>query len=174
MSRRYVLVRQTYRQENHFHFFCFFPRNNGTCIEVNSTLSSSDGMKFFCECSEGFNGVNCQLQIDLCGNITCQNNGFCRTVDMVWTCICLNPSLYFGQYCEHQTSALTVKKALSKSFASVAITAIVLTCSFVVVMDILKYVFHINPAKVEKVDEEPKKPPVSKVPKIAIRFQYIP
>ncbi|CAF4373124.1 unnamed protein product, partial [Adineta steineri] len=80
--------------------------------------------------------------------------------------------------CEIQTSALKIKQALSRSFASVAITALVLTCSFVIIMDILKYVFKIDPVKAERLKQlrakkAAKSKPKPKAPNVAIRFQYV-
>ncbi|CAF1158716.1 unnamed protein product [Adineta steineri] len=150
--------------------------NNGTCIEVNSTTVDNNGTTFCCNCSESFTGVHCELKIDLCVNITCQNHGICRTVNMSWTCICLTPSLYYGNYCEIETSALKIKQALSRSFASIAIVALVLTCSFVIIMDVLKYVFKIDPVKAERLKQlQAKKAAKSKPkpPNVAIRFQYV-
>ncbi|CAF1374280.1 unnamed protein product [Adineta steineri] len=97
---------------------------------------------------------------------------------MSWSCICLIPSLYYGNYCEIQTSALKVKQALSKSFASVAIVTLVLTCSFVTIMDVLKYVFKIDPVKAERLRQiqakkAAKSKPKPKAPNVAIRFQYV-
>lgn len=156
---------------------CFFSRNNGTCIEINSTVSSTHGSAFRCECAEAYNGLHCELQVDLCGNITCQNNGFCKTTDLVWKCICIDDKLFYGDYCEFQSNSLKVLKALSRSFASVAITAIALTCSFVILMDLLKYVFHIDPAKGERAakaaEKQAKKAMKQPAPQVAIRFQYV-
>ena len=122
-------------------------------------------------------GTHCELKLDLCANISCKNNGICKTIDLAWKCICLDPTLYYGNYCERQTSALAVKKSLTKSFASVAITALVLTCSFVIVMDILKYLFHIDPAKEARMKRAKAKRTAPKrksgAPKVAVRFQYV-
>ena len=136
-------------------------------------------MTFYCECEYGYTGIHCELTINLCGNITCANRGLCQTINMTWKCTCLDSSLFYGDYCQFQTNFLLIRKALSRSFASVAITAIVSTCSFIVLMDILKYVFHIDPVKAErqrcqKRQEEIKRAPKSSSPKVAIRFQYIP
>ena len=122
-------------------------------------------------------GTHCELKLDLCANISCKNNGICKTIDLTWKCICLDPTLYYGNYCERQTSALAVKKALTKSFASVAITALVLTCSFVIIMDVLKYLFHIDPAKEARMKRAKAKRTAPKrksgAPKVAVRFQYV-
>jgi hypothetical protein len=96
---------------------------------------------------------------------------------MSWKCFCLDPSLYYGNFCQFQTNALQVKKALSKSFAGVAIAAIVSTCSFVILMDILKYGFRVDPVKREREKsqklKEEKRVAQTNAPKIAVRFQYI-
>jgi hypothetical protein len=99
---------------------------------------------------------------------------------MTWKCICLDPSLYFGEYCQLQTTALTVKKAMSKSFASVAIAAITCTCSFVVLMDVLKYAFHVDPVKTERMkkqqqkeQEKQAKRAAKAAPKVVVRFHYV-
>jgi hypothetical protein len=97
---------------------------------------------------------------------------------MAWKCICLDPTYYYGNYCQFETNTLQVRKVLSRSFASIAITVLVFTCSFILLMDILKYVFHVDPVKTEseksqKQKEEGKRAVKSNVPKVAIRFQYI-
>ena len=161
--------------ENYF----YFTRNDGTCIEINSTVSNNNGSMFYCECQDGYQGRICQLRIDLCVNITCENRGVCATIDMTWKCTCLDPGLFYGNRCEFQTGALLMKKALSRSFASVAISAITITCSFILLMDALKYIFHIDPAKFERQKlrqrrQQEKEKAKSDKPKPAVRFQYIP
>jgi len=95
-------------------------------------------------------------------------------IDRKWKCFCLDSSLYYGNYCEYQTSGLTVKKVMAKSFSSVAIAVITLTVSFVVSMDVLKYVFHIDPVKaVRKKVKKSKNEAKSKPSKTVVRFQYI-
>lgn len=149
-------------------------RNNGTCHTVNSTNSSSNGLSFQCECSKGFTGIYCELEIDYCVNITCQNNGLCQTVNMNWTCVCLTPSHYYGDLCQYQTATLKVYKSVSKSMASVGITVITLTLSFFVIFDILKYVFHVDSTGIM----ETKNPtnlikPAGSNTEVAVRFQYV-
>ena len=151
-------------------------RNDGICIEMNSTVFGNNGSIFYCECTEGYQGGTCQLKLDLCANITCANKGVCKTIAMVWKCMCLSEELYYGDRCQYQTGALKVKEAMSRSFASVAITAIVLTCTFVISMDVLKYVFHIDPVKIErqKVRQKKRDKAQSHVPRAPERFQYVP
>jgi len=178
MQRKYMLVRNNKILISYLLIF-YYNRNNGTCIEVNSTISGGNGASFHCDCEEGYNGINCELSVDLCGNITCLNNGICQTIDMKWKCICLDSSFYYGDYCQFQTSSLKIREALSRSLASVAISVIAVTCSFVILMDILKYVFHVDPVedvreKYRKQKEEAKRAAKLKEPRIAIRFQYVP
>ena len=160
--------------------FCFF-RNNGTCITVNSTVSTNNGSNFKCECVEGYNGVYCQLKVNLCSNITCENRGTCQTVELQWKCLCLDSSLYYGDYCQFKTTKLQIREILSKSFASIAIGAIIATCTFIAVMDILKYAFHIDPVERERESyrrrreerRRARRPIKNNQPKIALRFQYV-
>jgi hypothetical protein len=159
----------------------FISRHNGTCITVNSTVSSNNGSDFKCECVEGYKGVYCELKMSLCDNITCENRGICQTIDFMWKCLCLDSSLYYGNYCQFKTNKLRIHEILSKSFASIAIAAIVTTCTFIAVMDLLKYVFHIDPVEAERdsyrkrVEERKraKRPIKNDEPKLALRFQYI-
>ena len=123
----------------------------------------------------------CELQIDLCGNITCENRGLCTTNNMVWECLCLDASLYYGDYCQFKTSKLIIREILSKSFASIAIGVIVTTCTFVVVMDVLKYCFRIDPVESERESyrkrlearRHARRPMRNNEPRLALRFQYV-
>ena len=85
----------------------------------------------------------------MCINITCQNKGRCVPHYLSWSCVCLG-SLYFGKYCEETSTEIKIKKILSKSFASIAITAIVVVFLFVIIMDILTFVFGIDPVRGER------------------------
>ena len=179
MSREFLLVSD---DADHTRFqHRPLSRHNGTCIPINSTIPSYNGSNFRCECADGYNGVTCELKIDYCGNITCENQGICQTVQMQWKCRCLDPSLYSGDYCQFKASALKVREILSRSFAGVAIGAIVLTCGFVVVMDFLKYAFRIDPIESEResyrrrreMQREARRPPKMNAPKMAFRFQYV-
>lgn len=105
----------------------------------------------------------------------------CQTVDSDWQCLCLDPTLYYGEYCQFKSGTLRLHEILSKSFAAVAIGAIVTTCSFVVVMDVLKYAFHIDPVERERdsyrrrreLRRQARQPPKTDHPRIALRFQYV-
>ena len=148
---------------------------------MNGTVGLNNGSNFRCECVDGYNGVYCQLQVDLCSNITCENRGMCFTVDFMWKCLCLDTSLYYGDYCQFKTNKLVIREILSKSFASIAIGVISTTCGFILIMDILKYFFHIDPVEYEResyrkrLDERrrARRQIKEREPKFALRFQYV-
>ncbi len=125
-------------------------RHNGKCIEKHEIILFDDKITFQCHCVPGYDGINCQLISDKCGNIKCENNGICSSSNVSWSCRCLDASLYSGEYCQHKSTALVIKQVLSKSFASIAITAITMVFLFVIIMDILKYIFKIDPVDRER------------------------
>jgi hypothetical protein len=108
----------------------------GTCNVTSITT-------FNCTCAPGWEDVHCQTQIDYCGSITCLNNGVCQPVLLGFECLCLGDS-YSGQYCEITSSKTKTLQAVAKSFAYIAIIAIVTVALFIVVMDILTYCFGID------------------------------
>ncbi len=89
-----------------------------------------------------------EIKFDFCFNATCQNNGVCRPLLLNYRCECLGDS-YSDRHCEITATKIIIYKIVSKSFAYVAIIAIVSVAMFIVIMDILKYCFGIDP-----VDEE--------------------
>ncbi|CAF4066058.1 unnamed protein product, partial [Adineta steineri] len=109
--------------------------NKGVCkITSKST--------FNCTCSPGFEGTRCERRINYCLNITCYNEGVCRSVSLGYICQCLSGTS--GQHCEKTETKLFIYKAVSKSFAYIAIVAMVCVALFVLIMDILKYCFGID------------------------------
>jgi hypothetical protein len=98
--------------------------------------------------------------------------------------------LYSGTYCQIKSSSLRTKEIVSRSFAGVAIGCLATVVGFVVIMDILKYFFNIDPVenefrswkdkkadqrREERRQERKRKNKVnqSKQPVLAVRFQYI-
>ncbi|CAF0759798.1 unnamed protein product [Adineta ricciae] len=152
--------------------------HDGKCIQ--DSIAIDNKTTFVCLCRQGYEGLNCELVSNMCTNITCENRGACRSSELSWQCHCVDPTVYSGVYCEHESKSLVVKKALGKSFASIAIAAIVVVFLFVIVMDVLKYGFMIDPVERERqlMKDERKKKKKKKVDKkihgrIAIRFVYI-
>jgi hypothetical protein len=98
---------------------------------------------------------------------------------MAWQCICLD-TFYYGNYCEFETTTLKVRNVINKSCAYIAITVLVVTISFFVIMDILKYVFGIDPVAPErerlrrqKLEKQRAAQLNASQPKVALRFQYV-
>jgi hypothetical protein len=151
--------------------------NGGTCNETSNETN--------CICPRGKTGLHCESEVDICSNISCQNKGQCISSYGNWSCLCTNPTLYSGLYCQTESSSLRTKQMVSRSFAGIAIGCIVTVITFVLIMDILKYLFHIDPVdknfrtKKEKKENQrlqerrKKKIHKSKQPVIAVRFQYI-
>jgi hypothetical protein len=110
----------------------------GNCSVFNTT--------FNCTCVAGWEGGRCQTQINDCGNVTCMNYGVCRPLFRDYKCECLNGSFY-GVYCEITTTKIIILRIVSKSFAFIAIIAMVSVVTFIIVMDVLKYFFGIDPTR---------------------------
>jgi len=146
---------------------------------MNKTLSSLENKTTFdCDCVDGYDGTHCELVTNMCTNIRCLNNGLCMPSYLSWSCRCLDST--YGKYCENKLASLIIKQALSKSFASIAITAITVVFIFVITMDILKYVFNIDPVdrerklmKLEQQKRQFNKKKEKKKTKIALKFFYI-
>lgn len=131
---------------------------------------------FQCDCKAGYDGIRCETAENMCANINCQNNAVCFSSYPTWTCVCLDASLYSGTYCEHKSTALVIRQVLSKSFASIAITAIILVFLFVTIMDLLKYAFKIDPVDHERrlmQLEEEKSKKKKKKKSSSLKFYYI-
>lgn len=116
----------------------------GTCEEV-----SSDEKKFICHCSEGYTGNHCEILIDYCSNVTCLNYGVCQNHRNNYRCVCISDS-YSGSHCETTAQNIRISHVISKSLYYVALIAIICLFSFVLIMDILKYIFGIDPVESER------------------------
>jgi hypothetical protein len=103
----------------------------GICNETSNTT-------FICLCASGWQGRNCETQINYCQNIECQNNGICRPLFLNYTCECLGISFY-GRHCEIIASETVVHQRVSKSFAYIAILAMTAVAMFIFIRDVLKY-----------------------------------
>lgn len=117
-------------------------------ITALGTCQKATNNPFPCVCAPGWEGERCQRRTNYCYNITCQNRGVCRSLLLNYSCECVYG--YYGQYCETATMALVIHQIVSTSFAYVAIIAMGAVAMFVVVMDILKYCFGIDPVEEER------------------------
>ncbi len=104
---------------------------------------------FFCECEEGWKGTRCETKINYCDNIKCENNGICHPLVRGYKCECLGDS-FSGQHCEIVAAKIQIYQIASKSFAYIAIIALLSVAMFIVIMDILKYCFGIDPVHDER------------------------
>ncbi|CAF4200017.1 unnamed protein product, partial [Adineta steineri] len=114
--------------------------NDGICI-CNKTSNT----KFIFICTLGYEGRRWERRINYCSNINCHHHGICRLSLTDYVCHCFNGR--YGQNCELITKEKNIYQIISKSIAYVAIIGIVSEVSFVIIMDILKYGFGIDPTR---------------------------
>ncbi|CAF4904762.1 unnamed protein product [Rotaria sp. Silwood1] len=127
--------------------FDYRPCKSHTCLD-HGTCNETSNTTFYCICNDGWQGTNCELMINFCDNITCEHNGVCRPLLLNYTCECLGNS-YYGRHCEGVSTKIVIYKAVSTSFAYLGIVAMISVAMFVVIMDILKYCFGIDPTREE-------------------------
>lgn len=108
-----------------------------------------NGTKFHCNCTRERTGIHCEVPIDYCHNVTCFNKGRCRSIPPSYRCDCLSAS-YSGVHCEYVATGIIIRQYVSKTFAYVAIIALSAVAVFVIIMDILKYCFGIDPVQKER------------------------
>jgi hypothetical protein len=81
--------------------------------------------------------------------VTCLNNSPCRSLLLDYKCECLSAE-YSGRHCENLPTSILLRQYVSKTFGYVGIIALSVVVSFVVIMDILKYGFGIDPVQEER------------------------
>lgn len=136
----------------------------GTC----TAISEAD---FNCTCPVGWEGRRCERSVNYCNGIQCENRGVCRSLESGPLCECL--SGYSGQYCEETSTRIIIYQIASKSFAFIAIIALIFVMAFVIIMDILKYCFGIDPVAEERERMQREKQAKKRRPVIQ-RFTYVP
>lgn len=139
---------------------------SGTCLELSSTT-------FSCRCTPDWEGTYCEKGIDRCANITCLNNGVCRSSLLDYQCHCLTAA-FSGRFCENKATDLVVKEATSKTFAYVAILAISIVVVFVIALDLLKYGFKIDPVRYKSKRILKERALLQAKPSVVQRFTYVP
>ena len=70
------------------------------------------------------------------------NNGVCRPLLLDYQCECF--SGISGRHCETIATYVTVRQNVAKSFAFVSIVAISIAAGFIIVLDVLKYLFRMD------------------------------
>ena len=120
----------------------FISLSLGTC----QTILNNSSM---CHCPSAWEGRYCEWKKKYCQNVTCLHDGVCQSLWNGYQCQCLSGS-YTGDHCETISSETVFYQYMSKSFAFVAITMIGSVGLFIVVMDVLKYCFGLDLAKVHR------------------------
>ncbi|CAF1507983.1 unnamed protein product, partial [Adineta steineri] len=128
---------------------------------------------FICECQDGWEGIHCETMMNYCENVTCENGGICQGLFGDYNCECLSAS-YSGRHCEITTKTLVARKVISKSVGYIGLLCITGLVSFIIILDILKYGFHIDPIRAERKRMRQKKDQKRRrMPTVVVRFQYI-
>ena len=110
--------------------------------------------------------------INYCINVTCQNRGVCRPLLGTYKCECLGDS-FSGRHCEITAYRITVLRTVSKSCAVIAILVLLSVVVFIVIMDILKYCFGIDPT-LDELERIRRQKQVKKVRRpVVVRHTYI-
>ncbi|CAF0842517.1 unnamed protein product [Adineta steineri] len=137
--------------------------NNGICNQTSNTT-------FYCLCEVGWYGIHCEAKTDYCKNITCFNGGICRSSLFNYTCECLGES-FSGRYCEIISTKTTAHRMVSKSFGFIVIVVSIITFMFIIVLDILKYCFNVDPMckELQKLKQKKKK---KKCP-VIVKYVYV-
>ncbi|XP_041352374.1 delta-like protein 1 [Gigantopelta aegis] len=65
-------------------------KNRGTCTNTGQG-------SYTCTCIQGFNGTNCEVEIDDCERQPCSNGGTCEDIGSGYRCRCLEG--YYGRRC---------------------------------------------------------------------------
>ena len=125
-----------------------------------------------CQCTSGWQDSRCQTTINYCENARCLNKGVCQPLLLNYTCLCLGDS-YSGRHCEITKNQILVLQRVSKSFAYIAIIAIIGVGIFVVTMDVLQYGFGVDPVGPLRKKPQPKKPKKRNKPVTIIRYIYV-
>ncbi|TSK20001.1 EGF-like repeat and discoidin I-like domain-containing protein 3 [Bagarius yarrelli] len=72
--------------------------NDGECEVIAYARRGDVFNGYVCKCQPGFEGVNCQINVNDCDSQPCKNAGICRDLDEDYMCHC--PSPYVGKQCQ--------------------------------------------------------------------------
>ena len=130
------------------------------CLHASETLDAhfpgacvtESDQAFLCRCTAGWQGQHCETRVDRCRNHTCQNHGVCQSLPLGYVCHCLDGS-FSGSQCELVAKRIAILHRISQSLGYIAIVSIIAVATCVIVLDVLKYGFGIDP--VESVSKKP-------------------
>ena len=126
---------------------------------------------FYCNCTEDRIGTHCEILVDNCYNVTCLNKGICRPLILDFKCECVFGSS--GRHCEQLATSIIIRQYIAKGFAYIAIIAMSTVVGFVIVLDILKYGFGIDPVHEERELIRRKRALLKPKPPIIFRPRYV-
>ena len=92
-----------------------------------------------------------------------------------YECLCLSD--YSGDRCEVRSTRTATLQIVARSFVSIAVAALVIVAGFIVTLDVLKYMFHIDPVQKERDELQETKTRVKRrrLPfHLVQRFIYVP
>lgn len=104
--------------------------------------------------------------------MTCYNRGVCFSLSDGYICQCLGDNYYTGLHCEIKSSRIIFLHTFSKSCSYIAIIVIISAVMFIIIMDILKYYFGIDPVRKDLEEIRRKKRAKNRKPVIQ-RFVYV-
>lgn len=136
----------------------------GSCVDFENKT-------FVCHCENGWYGIHCEQMVNYCDNATCYNRGVCRPLFRAYKCECLGDSFY-GEHCQFVAMKIQIYRIVSQSLGYVAILVLVSTVMFIVIMDVLKYCFGIDPVEEERERMRREKQAKKRKPVIQ-RFVYV-
>lgn len=105
--------------------------NNGTCSNqqiTNATL-------FECQCQTSFYGTNCEKQINICQNETCNKNGYCYNSQNEPKCKCFTG--YLGDKCDLISSQIQQVKTIQSTSSIICFIIFATMISMVILNDIM-------------------------------------
>ncbi|KAL3847743.1 hypothetical protein ACJMK2_018637, partial [Sinanodonta woodiana] len=74
---------------------------NNECLDrpcLNSARCINNDGSFTCECTVGWIGLNCELDVNECRQSPCMNGGTCQNAPGYYTCTC--PEGFIGIDCD--------------------------------------------------------------------------
>lgn len=102
--------------------------NNGTCYSQYSTVS--DGVYQYttdCNCTSGFTGAECEIDVDECLGSPCSNGGICINTYGGFICQC--PSGITGHTCEHDINECDDDPCLNEGVCRNVLGSFICNCS---------------------------------------------
>jgi hypothetical protein len=101
--------------------------NNGLCYSLSYT--------HFCNCSIGYEGYNCEIEVNACLPNPCQNNATCINHHTNFSCICIEN--YSGRYCQYFNGDIVTDIITTTVSSSLLATNVMTTSELAVVSAVI-------------------------------------